>query len=298
LSAGYYAYASEVEPQNTMSIEVKSIDSTFEFIAVDVEVALFLPSGEGSRHLVLPFKYNQSIGFFIEPKSTNNTLLSGFLNGGYGNFLIQIELMDKPSEIHITIKNVRLPIMPTSDPDSLGYYSIPLNSIIEGFSDYVDSMIYIDRTRLKDERLVLSRFLIDQPNAVVGSEKHTVELDIDQGGYAIIAFISKEMTGKTSWILSILITIAGTLLGIVAGFSIDLDKRIAAAKIWVRNTLRVGCLLFLIGQIVLFFVFTLPTGNYNELSFMSLMSTLFGASIGFCIIVFYQKRKSRPNSAS
>jgi len=285
--SGKNALTFEITKINEMRIEIKSIDSTNYHLLAYVTVKLHLPSGMGHRHLVLPFKNNPSLNFFIEPESTKNTMLSGFLNGGYGNFLAQIEMKGTPSDIFLSFHNVRINIHPSSNNDAIGYYRISFESITEDLSLYYNSMIHFDRIHLNDERI-----LFVQPNAIQGNERNTLIFDNIQDTYDITVFISKEKNNihNANLIMSIIIGIAATLLGILTSLGLGIEKGIKK-RAKHKYLFIILSLLFLIIQIIVFIAYTMPTGNYNELTFMSTMSTLFGVSLWFCFIVFYSTRK-------
>lgn len=272
------------EQLNDVYIEVKNVDYTNFLLNVDVKIHLNIESNEEYTYLILPIKYNSNIKFFVEPNSEKGTVLTGYL-GRDGNFIAQFSPTNKNAEYYLTFTNVQIPINETSDTESFGYYSFSYYSICEDISEYSADLVPIDRIHISDNNLLYS-----SPNAIQEHGKNSLLFSFEDIPYDIFIYIAKQST-NTNIVLPIIIGISAMIIGALSSLGLGIDVRIQN-YIKYKHYFRTFSLLFIIAQIAFFCLYICPQKYYNDLTFMSTISTLFGATIGIGSVVLFCTRKN------
>lgn len=271
------------EQLNDVYIEVKNVDYTNFLLNVDVKIHLNLEPNEEYTYLILPIRYNSNIKIFFEPNSEKGTVLTGYLGMG-GNFIAQFSPTNKNAEYYLTFTNVQIPINETSDTEAFGYYSFSFYSICEDISKYSSDLVPIDRIHISDNNLLYSH-----PNAIQEHNKNSLLFSFEDIPYDILIYISKQST-NTNIILPIIIGISAVILGALSSLGLGIDARIQN-HIKYKHLFRASSVLLIIVQIAFFCLYIYPKKYYNDLTFMSTISTLFGATIGIGSVVFFCTRK-------
>lgn len=95
-----------------------NFDLSSNVILSDVALSINLPKGEGTVHIPLPISKTPDLKSIIEPNSSNNLVLLGILRPNTQYTVIQISLLEVPSNIYILFRNVKLPLQESSRSDS------------------------------------------------------------------------------------------------------------------------------------------------------------------------------------
>lgn len=269
----------EAEQNNELFIEVKNVDYTNYLLSADISIHLNVKARDEFSYLILPINYNPNLNFYIEPNSKKATILFGYLEGN-GNFIAQFPPSLENAEYFLTFTDVQIPIIKASNDETFGYYSISFSDINEDISSYERNLFSIDKIHLKDSNLLFSN-----PNAVQENSKDSLLFSFSDTPYNILIYISRQQT-NTNFVLPIIIAIAAIMLGIISALGLGLDKRIKDLNKY-RNLFRVASIIVIALELGFFCLYIYPRGYYNDLTFMSTISTLFGVTIGLSVVIFF-----------
>lgn len=272
------------EQSNDIYIDVKDIDYDNYFLNADIKIHLNIEASNELTYLILPITYNSSMGFYIEPKSRKETILSGYLKQD-GHFIAQFSPLNQDAEYFLTFINVQIPINAASDNEAFGYYSFSFESINEDISNYKNNLAAIDFIHITDSNMVYSF-----PNAMQESGKNSLLFSCTDAPYDILIYVSKQAK-KTNYFLPIMIAIFSIPIGLLAGLNSGVEKFIKK-YIKYRIMFRLLSILLTIIPICIFYFIIYPNEYYNDFTFMNIISVFWGTLLGISIAVFTNTRKN------
>lgn len=268
---------------NDVYIETKRVDYSNYLLTADIKIHLNLDASEDFSYLILPIRYNSNLRFFVKPNSKRATILSGYL-GSYGDFIVQFPPLDQSTEYFLDLTDVQIPINETPAGESFGYYSFSFYDISEDISSYKNNLIFIDRIHIVD-----NNYLNSIPNAMQENSRNSLLFSFVDANYDISIYISNQPE-NSNYTLPIILGISAVILGIITGFGLGIGERIKNhIKFWF--CFRIVSLALVAFEIVFFYFFVYPRGYYNDLTFMSTISSLFGVTVAISVIVFISTRK-------
>ena len=268
---------------NEIYIQTKRVDYSNYLLSADIKIHLNLDASEDFSYIILPIRYNSNLRFSIEPNSKKETILSGFM-GSYGDFIVQFPPLDQSAEYFLTLADVQMPINETLNDESFGYYSFSFYNISEDISSYKNNLIFIDRIHIVDNNYINSI-----PNAIQENSKNSLLFSFADANYDISIYISNQPE-TSNLALPIIFGISAIILGIITGFGLGIEERIKKhIKLWLR--FRIASLVLVALEIAFFCFYVYPGGYYNDLTFMSTISSLFGVTVAISFIVFVSTRK-------
>lgn len=273
----------EDKKQNEVFIEAKTVDYTNHILNADIKISLHLQSNKDYTYLILPIKNSPGMSFFVEPNSKKETILHGYL-GLDGNFIVQFPPLNQSAEYFFTFTEVQMPIIETSNDEAFGYYSFSFDSITEDISRYSNSLISIDTIHIIDKNQINS-----YPSAIQENSKNSLLFSFSDIPYDINIYISKQPT-NSGFLIPIILGVGCVIIGIVAGMGLQINVRIKNQKKY-KILFRGLSVFVVILQIAFFGLYIYPNGFYNELTFMSAVSTVFGITIGIGGVIFFDTRK-------
>jgi len=291
LPLGYSIYAKD-NTRNEVYIEVKNIDYLNYLVTANLKITVVLDKnngeGESYAYLILPFKATPNIKLFVEPNSTDATVLSGYI-GGNGSFITQFPLLDVESVYYLTLNNVQFPINQASDSDVFGFYNFSFYEISGNIADYENSLIYLRSIRIKD-----SSILRTHPNAVQESDKNTLSFDFANAPYKISAYLSKQTNTNTD--VNLIVGISTIILIIISApfFAYKLEE--------LNNTLQnlffAIVIIIILIQIGFFCFYIYPKKYHHNLAVISAITSVFGLCVAFVIrlVMLFISRISIINS--
>jgi len=274
------AFASD-ENHNNIFIDITNVDYDSNIVTANIKVSIIQNSGEGLTYLLLPFGSNPDIMFFIEPNSTSNTILSGYLNN-YGDFIVQIPLLPQKAYYYFTFFNVHFSLHTTSDNDSSGYYRIALNESHTFLANQYDNLVQFGTLRINDKNVSYT-----QPNAIRENDRSLV-FNFPEMPCEIFVFLMNP-SDNINILLPIIAGVAAILLSFLASFSLlGIDSIMKTIKKY-KAFFRILSVVPVVASIIFFWIFR---ENYGDTVFITAICTIFGISTCISIIIFSNTRNS------
>ena len=267
----FSALGSEAQDKqlNELYIVVNNIDYTNNILYADVEIHVFLEAANEFSYIILPIAYSSVDEFFIETSSERNTILSGYLDGN-GSYVIQIAPLNKQAEYFLTIKNIRLPVFPTSNERSFGYYAFTSYDIKGDVSYYNKNLVVINRIYVSNTNVLRT-----EPAATREDDRNMLMFPINNESYDVKVFLAKQAINNG--FIAVLIVIGITL---VTGFIPAIIKKDYDELLKRRVKIIIPVSVIGLALLITVFVLYIPNEYRNDLTFLSIYWGLLGIIIG------------------
>lgn len=250
-----------------------NFDLSSNVILSDVALSINLPKGEGTVHIPLPISKTPDLKSIIEPNSSNNLVLLGILRPNTQYTVIQISLLEVPSNIYILFRNVKLPLQESSRSDSGRSACILLN---QAYNEVEAILNNFHAPRLNEIFIRTANFQSSEPKAEMCGVYPQKKIKIDESQKTppdIYVFLSMS---QNQYFLYIVLGIMGILLGYFAAPKIISTS--SKAK-WFLLTSVVG----LIAIAVVFFGLLSPEQRFADTTTIVTIGTLCGLLLGLFI---------------
>ena len=269
-------YAIDNLGEYNITITIQNIDKTKNEVLIDFELALTLPAGNEHTFISLPIPDNSNFSYNIEPISNHNNILFGHLRPDLAYGIFQISLLNSPSKIYITLKNILFQLKESTKTESGKALNLLFNRAIEELKKSYPLCKYAGISKII---INTKNFQGSEPQAALSNELKAYVINSPNNSLTsspIILYLGSE---ENQYFLYIFLAVLGLFIGLLSAQNVISSKKSSIIWFIISTTLLVATIIITFFVLPRDKILTDTTTIVTIGTIIGILLGLFGSSI-------------------